>query len=101
MLTGTKVIHISEQDTQIANQPKEVGGFVNAWSIVGFHEEGVAPAEMGWGTHERRLPPRAHVHHYGPCNQICLAQMGMHTLVRSWVPPGEIIRLVTAQGAAL
>ena len=100
MLTGTKVIHISERDTQIANQPKEVGEFVNTWSIAGFHEEGVAPAEMGWGTHERRLPPRAHVHHYGPCNQICLAQMGMHTLVRSWVPLGEIIGMVIRHGEA-
>lgn len=100
MLTGTKVIHISERDTQIADKPKEVGEFVNTWSVAGFHEEGVAPAEMGWGTHERRLPPGAHAHTYGPCNQICLAQMGVNTLVRSWVPMGEIIGMVVRHGEA-
>ena len=56
MHTGTKVIHISERDTQIPDRPKEVDEFVNTWSVSGFHEEGIAPAEMGWGTHERRLP---------------------------------------------
>lgn len=100
MITGTKVIHISERDTQISDKPKEVNEFVNTWSIAGFHEEGVAPAEMGWGTHERRLPPGAQAHRYGPGNQICLAQMGMNTLVRSWVPMGEIIGMVIRHGEA-
>lgn len=101
MLTGTKVIHISERDTQISDKPKEVGEFVNTWSIEGFREEGVAPAEMGWGTHERRLPPLAHKQEYGPGNQICLAQMGMNTYVRSWVPEGgEIIGMVVRHGEA-
>ncbi len=101
MTTGVKVIHISERDTQISDKPKEVDEFVNTWSVAGFHEEGVAPAEMGWGTHERRLPANAHGHHYGPCNQICLAQMGMNTYVRSWVPlGGEIIGMVVRHGEA-
>lgn len=100
-LSGVKVIHISERDTQIGNKPKEVDEFVNTWSIEGFREEGVAPAEMGWGTHERRLPPGAHTHTYGPGNQICLAQMGIHTWVRSWVPQhGEIIGMVVRHGEA-
>jgi homospermidine synthase len=101
MLLGVKVIHISERDTQISSQPKAVNEFVNTWSIAGFHEEGVAPAEMGWGTHEKRLPPYAYQHKSGPCNQICLAQMGMNTLVRSWVPTtGEIIGMVIRHGEA-
>jgi homospermidine synthase len=101
MLTGTKVIHISERDTQISNQPKRVGEFVNTWSVEGLREEGVAPAELGWGTHERRLPAGAQKHSYGPGNQICLSQMGMHTWVRSWVPlGGEIIGMVIRHGEA-
>ena len=101
MLLGVKVIHISERDTQISNHPKEVNEFVNTWSVAGLHEEGVAPAEMGWGTHEKRLPRHAHTHQYGPCNQICLAQMGMNTLVRSWVPHGgEIVGMVIRHGEA-
>ncbi|NQV96404.1 MAG: saccharopine dehydrogenase NADP-binding domain-containing protein, partial [Acidimicrobiaceae bacterium] len=95
MLTGTRVIHISERDTQITNVPKRVNEFVNTWSVEGFYEEGVAPAEMGWGTHERWMPANAHVHtDDGPRNQICLAQPGMETWVRSWVPTGEILGMI-------
>ena len=102
MLTGTKVIHISERDTQITDIPKQVDEFVNTWSVDGFYEEGIAPAELGWGTHEKRLPPNGHVHHgYGPCNQICIARPGMETWVRSWVPSGEIRGMVIRHGEAL
>jgi homospermidine synthase len=97
---GVKTIHISERDTQISCKPKEVGEFVNTWSVAGLHEEGTAPAEMGWGTHERRLPDGAQVHRYGPGNQICLGQMGMDTWVRSWIPSGEINGMVIRHGEA-
>lgn len=100
MLTGTKVIHISERDTQITNQPKQVNEFVNTWSIEGFYEEGVAPAELGWGTHERWIPKDAHFHKSGPKNQICLENIGMKTWVRSWVPCGEITGMVVRHGEA-
>ena len=30
--------------------------FVNTWSVEGFVSEGVQPAELGWGTHEKWLP---------------------------------------------
>jgi len=86
--TGTKVIHISERDTQVSSVPKAVDEFVNTWSIEGFYEEGTAPAELGWGTHERRLPKYAHTPIGGPGNQIFLAQPGVRTLVHSWVPAG-------------
>lgn len=99
-LTGVKVIHISERDSQITNKPKEVNEFVNTWSVDDFYEESIAPAEMGWGTHERVLPPNALFHNYGPCNQICLAKMGMKTRVRSWVPSGEITGMVIRHGEA-
>jgi homospermidine synthase len=99
MLTGTKVIQVAERDTQITNEPKRTNEFVNTWSVDGFYEEGVAPAEMGWGTHERRLPPNAFVHAgEGPCNQICIARPGMETWVRSWVPCGETRGMVIRHG---
>ena len=100
-LTGTKVIHVSERDTQISDQPKQVDEFVNTWSVAGFHEEGIAPAELGWGTHEKRLPPGALVHTAeGPGNQICLTRPGMETWVRSWVPCGPIHGMVIRHGEA-
>lgn len=101
MLTGTKVIHVAERDTQVSTVPKRTGEFVNTWSVEGFYEEGVAPAELGWGTHERRLPPNAFVHAgEGPCNQIAIARPGMETWVRSWVPGGEIRGMVIRHGEA-
>lgn len=100
-LLDVKVIHVSERDTQITNVPKEVGEFVNTWSVDGFYEEGVAPAEMGWGTHEKTLPPLALVHEgEGPLNQICLAQMAHKTIVRSRVPSSDIIGMVIRHGEA-
>ncbi|MFC1576528.1 saccharopine dehydrogenase C-terminal domain-containing protein, partial [Candidatus Omnitrophota bacterium] len=99
-LVGVKTIHISERDTQITNQPKEVNEFVNTWSIEGFFEEGVAPAELGWGTHERLIPKNAYFHKVGPQNQICLTSVGMKTWVRSWVPCGEITGMVIRHGEA-
>lgn len=97
---GVKVIHISERDLQIADRPKELNEFVNTWSIEGFFEEGVAPAELGWGTHERYVPANAFFHKEGPRNQICLGSIGMKTWVRSWVPCGEITGMVIRHGEA-
>lgn len=97
---GVKVIHCSERDTQITNQPKQVDEFVNTWSIEGFREEGTTTAEMGWGTHEKELPPFAYRHRKGPRNQICLARMGINTWVRSWVPDYAIHGMVVRHGEA-
>jgi homospermidine synthase len=98
MKLGVKVIHCSERDTQITDQPKEVDEFVNTWSIEGFREEGTTTAEMGWGTHEKELPKLAFEHAEGPRNQICLARMGINTWVRSWVPNYAINGMVVRHG---
>jgi homospermidine synthase len=97
---GVKTIHISERDTQISNEPKKENEFVNTWSVEGFYEEGVAPAELGWGTHEKELPKLAFTHEHGPRNQICLAHPGCRTWVRSWVPCGDIVGMVIRHGEA-
>ncbi len=97
---GVKVIHCSERDTQITNVPKKVDEFVNTWSVEGFREEGTTTAEMGWGTHEKELPPYAVEHQSGPKNQICLARMGMNTWVVSWVPNYCIHGMVVRHGEA-
>ena len=99
-ILGVKVIHCSERDTQVADCPKQVGEFVNTWSIEGFREEGITTSEMGWGTHEKELPPLAYEHPEGPRNQICLARMGINTWVRSWVPHYNIQGMVVRHGEA-
>jgi homospermidine synthase len=100
MKLGVKVIHCSERDTQITDKPKQVDEFVNTWSVEGFREEGTTTAEMGWGTHEKELPPLAYEHEDGPRNQICLARMGINTWVVSWVPDYCIHGMVVRHGEA-
>ena len=100
MKLGVKVIHVSERDTQVSDKPKEVDEFVNTWSIEGFREEGITTAEMGWGTHEKELPPLAYEHMSGPRNQICLARMGMNTMVATWVPNYTIRGMIVRHGEA-
>jgi homospermidine synthase len=100
METGIKVIHCSERDTQISRSPKKVDEFVGTWCIEGLREEGTAPAEIGWGTHEKEMPDHAFVPPAGPKNGIMLAQMGINTWVRSWLPHQEIVGMVIRHGEA-
>ena len=83
---GVKVIHIAERDTQVSPVPKQVGEFVNTWSIDGFVSEGGQPAEMGWGTHEKALPPDGRRHTFGCDAAIYLNRPGLLTRVRTWTP---------------
>ncbi|MGE0116108.1 MAG: homospermidine synthase [Steroidobacteraceae bacterium] len=83
---GVKVIHIAERDTQVANIPKRVGEFVNTWSIDGFVGEGCQPAELGWGSHEKALPPEGRRHDFGRGSAIYLMRPGAGTRVRTWAP---------------
>jgi homospermidine synthase len=83
---GVKGIHIAERDTQRANRPKDQGEFVNTWSIEGFLSEGMQPAELGFGTHEKALPPEGRRHEFGCDAAIYLTRPGCATRVRSWVP---------------
>jgi homospermidine synthase len=83
---GIKVIHIAERDTQVADQPKRPGEFVNTWSIDGFVGEGSQPAELGWGTHERHFPDDARRHGFGCDAAIYLMRPGASTRVRTWTP---------------
>src|ERR1700736_1865815 len=83
---GVKGIHIAERDTQRARDPKPRGVFVNTWSVEGFVSEGLQPAELGWGTHEKQLPAEGRRHDFGPDCAIYLMQPGAGTRVRSWTP---------------
>ncbi len=83
---GVKGIHIAERDTQRAKQPKNIDTFVNTWSIEGFLSEGMQPAELGWGTHEKWMPKNAGKHKKGCQAAIYLTQPGANTRVRSWTP---------------
>ena len=81
-----KVIHVAERDTQRAPRTRERGEFVNTWSVDGFIDEGLQPAELGWGSHERHWPPDGLRHGYGCDAAIMLNRPGVATRVRSWTP---------------
>ena len=86
--TGTRVIHVAERDTQVSRDPKRPGEFVNTWSVPGFLEEASMPVEVGWGTHEKTLPPNALRHPSGPGNAIYIPKAAARAWIRSWVPLG-------------
>jgi homospermidine synthase len=88
-MTGIKGIHIAERDTQRAKAPKPMGVFVNTWSVEGFASEGLQPAELGWGTHEKHMPPEAKRHAFGSDCAIYLMRPGAGTRVRSWTPTAK------------
>ena len=86
---GVKGIHIAERDTQRAKSPKPRNVFVNTWSVEGFLSEGMQPAELGWGTHEKWAPANAGFHKSGCGAAIYLNQPGANTRVRSWTPTAQ------------
>jgi len=100
MAIGIKVIHSSERDTQLSNRTKDFDEFVNVWSIEGIVEESIAPVEIGWGVHEKELPKFTIKPDSGPKNQIIIPQMGINTLVRSWVPNQEFVGMIITHGEA-
>src|ERR1700682_2686392 len=83
---SVKVIHIAERATPVSGKPKQLGEFVNTWSIDGFVGEGSQPSEMGWGTHERNFPRDGKRHDSGCLAAIYLTQTGASTRVRAWTP---------------
>ena len=86
---GVKGIHIAERDTQRARDPKPMGKFVNTWSVEGFVAEGMQPSELGWGTHEKTMPPGGARHDFGCDAAIYLKRPGAGTRVRSWTPTAK------------
>lgn len=86
---GVKGIHIAERDTQRTRNPKPFNTFWNTWSVEGFVSEGLQPAELGWGTHEKWMPKNGRKFKKGSKAAIFLEQPGANTRVRTWCPtPG-------------
>ena len=81
-----KGIHIAERDTQYRNKPKPPDTFVNTWSVDGFISESFQPVELGWGTHEKKLPYDAHTYKEGCQSSIWLDRIGASTRVLTWCP---------------
>ncbi len=99
---GVKGIHIAERDTQVARKPKPRDVFVNTWSVEGFVSEGLQPAELGWGTHEKWQPANTGTHAAGSGAAIYLNQPGANTRIRSWCPtPGAQFGFLVTHNEAI
>lgn len=83
---GIRAIHVAERDTQIPTERKKVGEFINTWSIDGLVGEGLQPAELGWGSHEKHLPVDGSRHAFGDQSAIYLNKPGASVRVRTWLP---------------
>lgn len=82
---GVVLIQVSERDTQAAERPKRPNEFVNTWSIDGFVDELMQPAELSLGSSEPRKPGGALWHRRGS-GSIYLRRPGGATFARSWLP---------------
>jgi len=51
-----RTIHCSEIDTQVAKKGLKEKKFYNTWSCLGLIDEGLEPAEIVVGTHEKNIP---------------------------------------------
>ncbi|MDI6027288.1 homospermidine synthase [Corticibacterium sp. UT-5YL-CI-8] len=99
---GVKGVHIAERDTQRAKEPKPLNVFWNTWSVEGFISEGLQPAELGWGTHEKWMPKNARKQKEGCKAAIFLEQPGANTRVRTWCPtPGPQYGLLVTHNEAI
>ena len=99
---GVTGIHIAERDTQRAVAPKPIDVFWNTWSVDGFISEGMQPAELGWGTHERWMPANARTPDDPAAPGIFLEQPGAETRVRTWCPShGEQYGFLVTHNEAL
>lgn len=98
MLTGTKVVHVSEYDRQELPSSRNPAEFLNTWSGEGLREESSAFAECSWGTHEHSLPLRAlQMNHDNLCH-LCIKRKAMNSPMRSWVPNEEMIGMMIPHG---
>eukprot|EP00457_Paulinella_chromatophora_P005249 gb/GEZN01005263.1/.p1 GENE.gb/GEZN01005263.1/~~gb/GEZN01005263.1/.p1 ORF type:complete len:518 (-),score=77.87 gb/GEZN01005263.1/:255-1808(-) len=95
---GVKVVHVAERDTQVPVKPRPAKHFTNTWSIDGFILEGVKQcADIGWGTHERTLPPNGHPFSFGCKAAIRLAEPSASVKTLSFVPTfGEQVAMCIA-----
>lgn len=86
---GVQVIHISEHDSQLINNPRKKGEYVNTWSSDPdpFYQEALGPIELAWGTHEKNYPYSTFIKINNKEDRIVLLkEMGINNYMRSYTP---------------
>lgn len=83
-LLDLQVLECSETDTQVAIEKRKPGEFPCTWSPFSFYSEAVDPVQLGYGTHEEKMPEKAVVS-YGEPNEIYIPLRGMDMVSESYV----------------
>ena len=82
-LLDLQAIHCSEKDTQISKIKRQPGEFMNTWGSYSLYSEGLDPIQLGWGTHEKHIPPNA-TKSINPDNQIYIPIRGIDMMAESY-----------------
>lgn len=80
---GLETIHIAERDSQICNFFANNDIFYNTWSSIGYVEEAIDPVQIGYGSHEGKIPTAILIG-----SQVILPIRGMNMKAKSYEPMG-------------
>jgi len=86
---GLQVVHISEHDSQLIDNPRKKGEYVNTWSSDPdpFYQEALGPVELAWGTHEKHYPATTFLKINNSNDRIVLLkEMGINNFMRTYTP---------------
>jgi homospermidine synthase len=95
---GVEIMHCSEIDTQVVKNLVDNDVFINTWSCIGLLEEGLEPAQGGWGTHEKSLPENFD---FIGKNSFAIKTPSYLKTHKSYVPDEEIVGVVIPHGEAV
>lgn len=82
---GISVVQISERDTQTTHEMPGENEFFNTWSASGFLSEAWQCAELGWGSHELRIPDDGQLQP-GATGALFLRKHSAQVRVKTWLP---------------
>jgi homospermidine synthase len=86
---GIEVIHISEKDTQIIDNPKKDDEYCNTWSktMDSYYSEALSNVELSLGTHERNKNKFNEDDILLKNDEfLILDKFGSYTFAQSWIP---------------
>ena len=93
---GVKGIHVAERDLQIVKDVRPVNHFWSTWSVEGYiHEVFHQGSEIGWGSHEKKMPRYGKEFTFGSKYAIYIGQPSYKNTIKSWCPtPGPQVAYV-------
>jgi len=100
-LLEVRVIHLCQHDTQEIVGEVPFGSFWHTGADEWWPVRVRRPAELAWGSHERRLPGREQFTSTGPGHALRLNRLACCTHLRSWTPAGRMVALLLAQPITL